>query len=75
MQMKFHQVSIGAVFTFRWETFTKLALSMAEDVNRTGNIFQAEADVESEKMDPDPTAGFPKWEGLAEKERKGKFPG
>jgi hypothetical protein len=59
MQMKFHQVPIGAKFTFLGESYTKLALSMAEDENRNGCIFHYEYEVESEVMDPDPKAGFP----------------
>jgi hypothetical protein len=59
MQMKFHQVPMGAKFNFHGETFTKVALGMAEDEHRTGHIFRYEYEVESEAMDPDPNAGLP----------------
>ncbi len=61
--MKFHQVPIGANFTWRGQTFTKTALSVAQDKNRNANVFQYQTDVESEMVDSDPKAGFPKWAG------------
>ncbi len=64
MQMNFHQVPIGARFTFFGRSYVKLALSMADDDKRDGHISQYETDVEADATDPDPQAGFPKWEGL-----------
>jgi hypothetical protein len=61
--MKFHQVPIGAQFDFGGRTFTKTALSIGQDDQRRGNVFQYEADVESAAMNPDPQAGFSSWAG------------
>jgi hypothetical protein len=46
--MKFYELAIGAVFTFRGVAYKKTGMSMAEDGRRWGSIFQAETDVDSE---------------------------
>ena len=46
--MKFYELAPGAVFTFRGRRFTRTAMSMAEDENRLGNIFQGGTEVETE---------------------------
>lgn len=75
MQMKFHQVPIGAQFTIHGETFTKTALSIGQDDQQRGNVFQYEAVVESDAMNPDPQAGFPSWAGYeARQKAHGYFP-
>ena len=63
MKMKFHQVPISAQFTFFECSYVKLALSVGQDAEGIGHVFQYEAEVESEAIDPDPLAGFPRWEG------------
>jgi hypothetical protein len=49
MQMKSHQVPIGARLIFRGREYVKLGLSMAEDEKRDAHVFQYEAEVESDK--------------------------
>jgi hypothetical protein len=44
--MKFYEMAPGAVFAFGGRRFTKTAMSMAEDENRCGNIFQSRTEVE-----------------------------
>jgi hypothetical protein len=46
--MKFYELAVGAVFTFRGVTYKKIGMSMAEDERRWENIFQAETHVEAE---------------------------
>ena len=43
--MKFYELAIGAVFEFRGRRYTKIAMSMTEDENRTGTIFMGGAEV------------------------------
>jgi len=38
--IQFHQLPLGARFEFRGRRYEKLALSMARDEERCGNIFQ-----------------------------------
>lgn len=45
MRTTFYQLPIGARFEFRGRRYEKLALSMARDEERCGNIFQDEAEV------------------------------
>ena len=45
MTTKFSQIPIGARFEFRGHRYEKLALSMARDEERLGNIFHAETEV------------------------------
>ena len=45
MRTTFWQLPIGARFEFRGRRYEKLALSMARDEERCGNIFQDEAEV------------------------------
>jgi hypothetical protein len=45
METTFYQIPIGARFEFRGRRYEKLALSMARDEERCGNIFQDEAEV------------------------------
>ena len=43
--IQFHQLPLGARFEFRGRRYEKLALSMASDEDRCGNIFQYECQV------------------------------
>lgn len=43
--MPFHRLPVGAKFEFRGRRYQKLALSMAGDEDRFGNIFHAETEV------------------------------
>ena len=43
--MKFYELAVGARFFFRGRRFEKLAMSMAEDEERVGHIFMADAEV------------------------------
>jgi hypothetical protein len=72
--MKFHQIPIGARFTFGGQTFTKSALSVGQDDQRMGNVFQYEAEVESNAMNPDPQAGFPSWAGYEARRKAHGYP-
>ena len=45
MRTTFYQLPLGARFEFRGKRYEKLALSMAGDEDRCGNIFQEEAEV------------------------------
>ena len=45
MTTKFSQIPIGARFEFRGHRYEKLALSLARDEERLGNIFHAETEV------------------------------
>ena len=45
MKTTFYQLPLGARFEFRGKRYEKLALSMARDEERCGNIFQDEAEV------------------------------
>ena len=44
--MKFESVPFRARFMFRGKRYLKTAMSMPQDENRVGTIFQAEAEVE-----------------------------
>jgi hypothetical protein len=48
MNIQFYQLAIGAEFEFRGRRYRKLAMSMAEDELRCGNVFQAGYEVVSE---------------------------
>jgi len=64
--MQFYQLAKGALFEFNGSQFTKTAMSMAEDSDHNGNIFQVETEVvpigdplllpeeEAEKWKPSP---------------------
>lgn len=43
--MQFYQLAKGARFEFRGKQFQKTAMSMSEDAERNGNIFQAQTEV------------------------------
>ncbi len=43
--MLFYQLSNGARFEFRGKQFEKVAMSMAVDAERCGNVFQAETEI------------------------------
>ena len=43
--LQFHDIQISQFFEFRGRRYQKLALSMASDEDRNGNIFQAETEV------------------------------
>jgi hypothetical protein len=43
--MKFYELAVGARFFFRGRGYVKLAMSMAEDEDRVGHIFQAETEL------------------------------
>lgn len=45
MTVKFQQIPIGEVFEFRGRRYRKVAMSMAHDEDRCGNIFQDHTDV------------------------------
>jgi hypothetical protein len=45
MNITFYELPIGARFEFRGHRYEKLALSMARDEDRCGNIFQDETQV------------------------------
>jgi hypothetical protein len=45
MNVKFYELAIGARFVFRGQRFQKIAMCMAEDDRRWGNIFRGETDV------------------------------
>ena len=53
----------GARFLFLGKSYVKIAMSMAEDENRHGNIFQAETEVEhidpTEGSEPGPAEANP----------------
>jgi hypothetical protein len=52
MTRKFCDVPIGARFTYKGGEFVKLALSLAQDKERIGNVFHAETLVEVILCDP-----------------------
>ena len=60
MGMQFYELAIGARFVFRRRRYQKLAMSMAEDEERCGHIFQAENEVtpdgESKLLSPEEAA-------------------
>jgi hypothetical protein len=45
MTVKFQQVQIGEIFEFRGRRYRKVAMSMAHDEDRCGNVFQENTDV------------------------------
>ena len=47
--IQFQEIPIGQFFEYRGRRYRKLALSMASDEDRNGNIFQAQVEVS-----PDP---------------------
>ena len=49
--IQFQEIPIGQFFEYRGRRYKKLALSMASDEDRNGNIFQAQTEVL-----PDPLA-------------------
>ncbi len=66
MRTTFWQLPIGARFEFRGRRYEKLALSMARDEERCGNIFQDEAEViwdrrPGEELKPPRPAEPPWW--------------
>jgi hypothetical protein len=54
MTIQFSQIPVGARFEFRGHRYEKLALSMACDEERLGNIFHAETEVMAEAWHPAP---------------------
>ena len=46
--IRFEEVPVGSAFQFRGKRFVKVALNLAEDENRKGNLFLAETQVERE---------------------------
>ncbi len=62
MTAKFSQIPIGARFEFRGHRYEKLALNLARDEQRFGNIFQAETEVV-------PEAGQKSWPSVPQAER------
>ena len=72
MTIKFSQIPIGARFEFRGHRYEKLALSMARDEERLGNIFHAETEVVAEAWHPaNPEGIVPSSPGL----RAASYPG
>ena len=49
MTTKFNELPLGARFEFRGRRYEKLALSLARDEERMGNIFHAETEVLAER--------------------------
>ena len=43
--MKFYELAIGARFFFLGRRFEKVAMSVAEDEQRVGNVFMGDAEV------------------------------
>ena len=43
--LQFQEIQVGQFFEFRGRRYKKLALSMASDEDRIGNIFQAQTEV------------------------------
>jgi hypothetical protein len=43
--LQFQEIPIGQFFEYRGRRYRKLALSMASDEDRNGNIFQAQVEV------------------------------
>jgi hypothetical protein len=43
--MRFYQLARGARFEFRGKRYLKTAMSLAQDADRIGNVFQAETEV------------------------------
>jgi hypothetical protein len=43
--MQFYELAVGARFFFRGRRYEKIAMSMARDEDRIGNIFMGETDV------------------------------
>jgi hypothetical protein len=54
--IQFQEIPIGQFFEYRGRRYRKLALSMASDEDRNGNIFQAQTEV---LPDPLPQANLP----------------
>jgi hypothetical protein len=50
--MQCYQLGIGPVFQFYGKRFVKVAVSMAEDHQRWGHVFQAGTQVEVEGVQP-----------------------
>ena len=48
MNVKFYELALGAVFQFRGTRYQKLAMGLAWDEKRRGNIFMGETEVVSE---------------------------
>lgn len=48
--LQFQEIPIGDYFEFRGRRYRKLALSMADDEDRNGNIFQAQTEVLPEPL-------------------------
>lgn len=46
--MQFQNVAIHTRFQFRGKTFTKIALRMAQDSERTGHLFLGETEIETD---------------------------
>jgi hypothetical protein len=49
MSIKFCQLPLGAKFEFKGRRYEKLALSLARDEERFGNVFHAETEVSAER--------------------------
>ena len=47
----FSDLTLGTRLTFYGKTYTKIALNLAEDENRHGNIFMSEMEVEPIECD------------------------
>lgn len=43
--MQFYQLAKGARFGFRGKQFEKIAMGMAEDAERCGNVFMGETEI------------------------------
>jgi hypothetical protein len=54
--IQFQEIPIGQFFEYRGRRYRKLALSMASDEDRNGNIFQAQTEV---LPDPLPQVNLP----------------
>ena len=50
----FGDLTFGTRFTFYGQTYTKIALNMAEDEKRHGNIFMTETQVDTIERDTQP---------------------
>ena len=48
MNVRFYELAVGARFVFGGQEFKKIAMSMAEDGRRWGNIFLGETEVVSD---------------------------
>jgi hypothetical protein len=61
--IQFQQIPMGQFFEFRGRRYRKLALSMASDEDRNGNIFQAQTEVLPDPFSrsaPGPEGSYPR---------------